>query len=65
MHTVMTRALDLVLITNAQKPHLHAHADLSSLARGFTFNLSMYIHHNLVHTISEGSGETAHMRRLA
>ena len=55
----------LVLIAYAQKQHLRAHGDVSSLARGRIFDMSLYLLPNFVYARSEGSGETGRMRRLA
>ena len=53
-----------VLIVYAQKPHLNAHAEVSSGARGLNFVLSLHLHPYFVYASGEGSDETAHMRRL-
>ena len=55
----------LVRIAYAQKPHLSAHAFVSSKARNLNFGLSLHLNPNFVYASSNGSGESVHMRRLA
>ena len=50
-----------VLIAHAQMPH----AKVSSKARDINFVLSLHLQPYFVYAISVGSGESAHMRRLA
>ena len=54
----------VVLIAHAQKLPLNAQVDVSSGARGLKFGTSLYIHTYFVYASSEGSGESAHVRRL-
>ena len=54
----------LALIAYAQKPHLNAHAEVSSGARGLNFDLSLHLYPYFAYASGEGSDETAHMRRL-
>ena len=49
----------------AKMPLIIAHADVSNKARGLNFGQGLHLHPNLVYARSEGSGESAHMRRLA
>ena len=44
---------------------LNAHTDLSSGARGISFGPSLHLHPYDVYMGSEGSGESALLRRLA
>ena len=54
-----------VLTTYAQKPSLKAHAEVSSRARGQTFDLHLHLYvHPYTCTSSKGSGESALLRRL-
>ena len=59
----------LVLIAYAQNLHLNAHTDDEfSLASGLNFGLKSSVTHLLYvwkAASNEGSGESAHMRRLA
>ena len=48
-----------------QKPPLNVHADISSLPRGLNFSLRRHQHPFIVYASSEGSDESAHMRRFA
>ena len=54
-----------VLIAHAQRPSSNANADVSSLARVLNFSLSIHLYSYFVYASSEGSGESAHARRLA
>ena len=54
-----------VHIAHAQTPHLNFHADLSSGARDLKVGLSLHLFAYLVYARNEGSGESAHVRRLA
>ena len=54
----------LVLIAYAQALLLNACADVSSSARGLKFGLRLHVYPYFVYTNSEGSGESAHLRRL-
>ena len=54
-----------VLIAYARIPHCIAHAGVSSYARNLMFGLTLHLHPYFRNEISEGSGESAHMRRLA
>ena len=54
-----------VLIAHAHTSHLNVHSDLSSENRCLTIGWSLPLLLNFVHTRSEGSGKTAHMRSLA
>ena len=54
----------MVLITYTQKPPTKALAEVSSWARGLNFGLSILQLPYFAHASSEGSNETAHMRRL-
>ena len=49
----------LVFNTCAQKPHLNAHADITSGARDLNFDLSLHLHPYFVYASSKGSGESA------
>ena len=51
------------LIAYAQKPHLSTHTDVASGARDLHCNLSLHVPPYLEYEGSEGSGETAQMRR--
>ena len=55
----------LVLIAYAQIFHINDHSDISRVARGLNFGLSPHLHPYFVYTSSEGSGESANLRRLA
>ena len=46
-------------------PLTNAHAEISSKAGDMNFVLSLHLQSYFVYAISEGSGESAHMRRLA
>ena len=54
-----------VHIANAQKPHFHAHDDVTSWDGSLNFDLSTHRHPFVVYASHEGSGESAHMRRFA
>ena len=54
-----------VLIAYAQTPPINARADVSSETRGLNFGLSLHLQPCFVYASREGSGESAHMRRLA
>ena len=45
-------------------PPLNIHADVTSGAKGLDFTLSLHPHPYIVRANSEGSGESAHVRRL-
>ena len=55
----------LVLIASAQMPLINSHADISSCDTGLTFGPSLCLYPYIVFASKEGSGESAHMRRLA
>ena len=57
--------VSFVLIAHAQKPPLNTLADLSSGVCGLKFRLKLYVHSNDAYASIVGSGECAHMRRLA
>ena len=46
-------------------PLINTHANISCLARGKKFGLSLHLYHVFVYVISEGSGKTAHVGILA
>ena len=54
----------LVLNTYMQKPSFKSHAGLFSGARGLNFGLSL-LQPYFVYARSNGSGNSAHLRRLA
>ena len=54
----------LELIAYAQMPIMNAHADEYSKVRGLRFGLSLHKHPYFVFVSSEGSGQSAHMRRF-
>ena len=54
----------LILTAHAQKPPFSAHLDISSGARSLNFGLGLHLHSYVMHTSSEGSDETAHVRSL-
>ena len=54
----------LGLIAYTQKPSLNVHAEVSRGARSLTFNLSHHLHPYFAFMGSEGSGESALLRRL-
>ena len=54
-----------MLIAYAQVPLINAHVDISSKARGLHFGLCIHLLLYFVYASSEGSGESAHERRLA
>ena len=54
----------LVLIAYAHKPLITSHSDIPSGARSLNFSFSLHLHPYSVHASNEGSGESAHMRRL-
>ena len=47
-----------LLLNYTLKPHLKAHAEVSSRARGLQFVLSLHLLSYFVHARSEGSGMT-------
>ena len=49
----------------AQTPLMNAHTDVFSGDRGLKFGLSLHLYPYFLYASSEGSGESAHMRRLA
>ena len=49
----------------SQVPSLNAAAKVSSQALDIKFGLSLHLHPFFVYVSSEGSGESAHLRRLA
>ena len=51
-------------IAYALIPLINANIDISSEARGPKFGMSLHLHPYFVYTSGEGSGESAHMRRL-
>ena len=53
-----------MLIAYAQKPPLSAHAEILSWAIVLHFGPSLQLHPDFVYANSEGSGESARMRRL-
>ena len=53
------------IIANAQKPPWNTHTYVTSWVRYLTFNLGLHLHPYFVYACSEGSGESAHLRRLA
>ena len=54
-----------VLIANVQKIPLTPLADVSRRARTLNFCQSLDLHPNFIYASSQGSGESAHLRRLA
>ena len=50
---------------DALKNPINALAGVSIGAEGPNFGLSLHLHSNLAYANSEGSGESAHLRRLA
>ena len=54
-----------LLTACAQVPLINAHPDVFKEARGLYFGLSLHLHPYFMYASSEGSGESAHMRRLA
>ena len=54
-----------VLIAYAQMLLINAHYVVSSNARGLNFGPRLHLHPYFVYASSEGSGESAHMHRLA
>ena len=54
----------LVRIAYSQKPSLNTHVDVSSLARGLIYLLSLQLYPYFVYASNGDSGESAHMRRL-
>ena len=48
----------MVLMSYVQKPPVNAHADMSNMANGLIFGLSLHLHPYFVHMSSEGSGNT-------
>ena len=54
-----------VLITYAQMPLISAHIDVPSKPRILIFGLSLHLYTYFMTASSVGSGESAHMRRLA
>ena len=55
----------LVLIAYVKMPLINVNGDISSIARDLKFGLSIHLHPYFVYAISEGSGDSAHMRRIA
>ena len=55
----------LVLITYSQIPLTNTHVDVSRGVRCLIFGPSLYLHPYFVYVSSEGSDESAYMRRLA
>ena len=51
----------MVLIAYAQKPPIKVHADVLRETRGLNFGRSLHLHPYNVYTITEGSGESAHI----
>ena len=47
----------LVLTAHAHQTPLNAHADISTVARGLNFGMSLHLHIYFMHAINEGSGE--------
>ena len=54
----------LVIIAYAHKPSITSHSAISSRERSLNFSLSLHLHPYFVYANSEGSGESAHVRRL-
>ena len=52
-------------ITYARMPPLNAHAGVSISTRGLNIDLILYLHPYFDHASSEGSVESAHMRKHA
>ena len=55
----------LVLITCTQKPPLNPYFEISSWARGLNCGQSLNLHPYFMYASSKGSGESAHLCRLA
>ena len=55
----------LALIADAKRPHLNAHADASSKAKGLNLGPSLDLHLCFAYASNEGSGVSTHKRRLA
>ena len=53
-----------ILIASAQKPPINSHTDLLSGTRDLSFSLGLQLHPHFVYPSSEGSDESAHLRRL-
>ena len=53
-----------ILIASPQKPPLNSHANLFRGAMGLSFSLGLHRHPYLVYPSSEGTDESAHLRRL-
>ena len=54
----------IVLVAYAHMPLTNAHAHVFSGAIGLNSSPSLHVHPYFKHTSSEGSDESAHMRRL-
>ena len=57
--------VDFGTVEYAQMLLIKAQAGVSNKARGLNFGIDLYLHPYFVNASSEGSGESAHMRRLA
>ena len=55
----------IMQISYAQMPSLNTHIDVFSGTRGIIFSLSFRLHQCLMYVISEGSGESAYLHKLA
>ena len=62
-HVEMIHCWKSHVAAHMQKSPLNAHADISSTARYVSFGLSVHLYS--VYASNVGSGESAHMRRLA
>ena len=65
MNYLFANLLAAWLYSICAKPPINAHADLSSKKRNLNFGPRLYLHPNLMHASSKGSGELGHMQRLA
>ena len=51
-----------MLVTSEQVSRINAHVDVSSMAGGLVFDLSLHPHPYFMYATSEGSGRSAHIR---
>ena len=56
---------EIVIIRHSQKPPLNNYADVSSGARSLSYALNLHLYPYFMYVSSEGSGESAHLHRLA
>ena len=52
-------------LSRMRETSLNTYTHVSSRTRDVYFGLSLYLHTYVVYVCSEGSGDTAHLRRLA